>query len=116
MAYKKIIGWSLFAIGLLIIFWSLYSSFQIFVQGASAPEIFKTIKAEEINPAEGRGNLSLEAIQQQIQQQLVNAFLPLNFLPKILNLISWSLFVGIAIFAGSRISGLGLKLLRDEKS
>jgi len=115
MLHKKIIGWSLFAIGLLIIFWSLYSSFQIFVQGESAPEVFKTIKAEETKPSESQGNLSLEAIQQQIQQQLVGALLPLNFMPKILNLISWSLFVGIAIFGGSRISGLGLKLLKEDK-
>jgi hypothetical protein len=34
-------------------------------------------------------------------------------LPKLLNLLSWSIFAGILIFAGAQIAGLGIKLIKD---
>ena len=35
-----------------------------------------------------------------------------NDFPKFFNLISWSIFIGILIFAGGKISSLGIKLVK----
>jgi len=38
--------------------------------------------------------------------------LPVNFLPRILNLTAWSIFAFILFFGGAQIAGLGIKLMR----
>ena len=63
-------------------------------------------------------NNSLD-LQQQLQQQMDNAIskqlgelLPPETLPKILNLISWSILAGILIFGGGQIASLGIKIIK----
>jgi len=115
---NKTIGWILFLLGLMIIFYSLYFSYNIFTAKKTAPEIFK-IKEVSIQPAQSvkqTKNQDIQAqmekmISQQIGEQL-KAMLPADFLPKLLNLISWSIFAGILILAGSHISSLGIKLIK----
>jgi len=46
-----------------------------------------------------------------VEKKLGEIFL-VEFLLKLLNLISWSIFAGILIFAGSQISSLGIKLVK----
>ena len=104
---KRILGLSLLFLGLIIIFYSLYSSFNIFTAKTSAPEIFKT----EIVPSQKNGE-GLEAqVQQMIGEQL-KGMLPANSIPQLLNLISWSIFAGILIFGGTQITTLGIKLIK----
>jgi len=104
---KKILGLILLFVGLIIILYSLYSSFNIFTAKTSAPEIFKT----EIVPSQKNGE-GLEAqVQQMIGEQL-KGMLPANSIPQLLNLISWSIFAGILIFGGTQITTLGIKLIK----
>jgi hypothetical protein len=119
---QKIIGWLLLLGGLAIIFWTIYSSFNIFTGQVPAPEIFKVEKKEAALPQKGATqNLedftNLENIKNQIgkliEEKLSGTF-SLDFLPKILNLFSWTVFAGILIFAGSKISGLGTKLIKKQ--
>jgi len=39
--------------------------------------------------------------------------MPSDFLPKIMNLVSWSIFVSLFLLGGSKISTLGIKLLKS---
>ncbi len=104
---KRILGLILLFVGLIIIFYSLYSSFNIFTAKSAAPEIFKT----EIVPSQKNGE-GLEAqVQQMIGEQL-KGMLPANSIPQLLNLISWSIFAGILIFGGTQITTLGIKLIK----
>ncbi len=120
MIPKKIFGWGLFALGILIIFWILYLSFQIFVRGGSAPEVFKVERPTEVTtPTDNKAGLSPEAIQQQLTKTInekINSIIPFGSLPKLLNLISWSIFAGIVIFGGGKISEIGLKFLREGEA
>jgi len=116
MELKKIIGWILLVFGLIIIFWTLYSSCNIFTAKVSAPEIFKMEEEERIRPEESKViPSSLEEPQEEmeriIKEQIKN-IIPSGSLAKLLNLISWSIFAGILVFGGSRISGLGIRLIR----
>ena len=58
--------------------------------------------------------------QEEIQKELQNAMaeqlkglLPVDTLPKLLNLVAWSIFAGILFFGGGQISGLGIKLMKS---
>jgi len=104
---KKILGLSLLFLGLIIIFYSLYSSFNIFTAKTSAPGIFKT----EIVPSQKNGEGLEVQVQQMIGEQL-KGMLPANSIPQLLNLISWSIFAGILIFGGTQITTLGIKLIK----
>ncbi len=122
--YNKIIGYILLAIGIGMIFWSVSSAYGIYNGQNPAPEIFKMKNASEPvssgnsksiinsnNPSEIQAQAQ-QAIGNEIGAQLKEA-LPLDFLPKMMNLASWSIFIGILIFAGSQVSSLGIKLLKD---
>ncbi|MCK4525339.1 MAG: hypothetical protein KAU07_02805 [Candidatus Andersenbacteria bacterium] len=138
---NKIVGYLLLAVGLVIIFWSIYASYNIFTAKKEAPKVFSynsegvidlDSKDENVENA-GAINIdkskltdpnylkSLEAeqkaqaesmIKDQISGQL-KEIIPEEFILKLLNLSSWSLFVFILIFAGGKISGLGIKLMKD---
>ena len=49
-----------------------------------------------------------EAISEQIEK-----IIPKDVKAKILNLISWSIFAYILIFAGAQVTSIGIKLIKD---
>ena len=112
---QKFSGWILLMAGLIIIGWSLYSSFNIFTAKTIAPQIFQIEKKVIEAPSPGKIPTTPTEFQKEIEkmvgEQLKEMF-PAEILPKLLNLISWSIFAGILIFAGAKISGLGIKLIK----
>lgn len=116
MKFKKILGWVLLLAGLVIIFTSLYFSYRFFTSEAKAPEIFKLEqKTESLSEQSKTIPTSPEALQKEMQkmiEQQLKEIIPPEFLSKLLNLISWSIFAGILIFGGSRISGIGIRLIK----
>jgi hypothetical protein len=114
MKFKTLFGWLLILAGLAIIISGLYSSYNIFTGKTKAPEIFKIkekkiLERDKILKKEKLEDFKIEA-EKIVREQLREIF-PTEFLPKLLNLICWSIFLGILIFAGSQISSLGIKLL-----
>lgn len=105
---NKIFGLALLGLGLLVIFYSLYSSFNIFTVKTQAPEVFKpTVAAVQKS---GTGDVQAQ-LQQAISEQL-KGFLPISSITNILNLAAWSIFAGILIFGGAQVATLGIKLLK----
>ena len=116
MSITKIFGWALIAAGLIIIVWSLYSSYNIFTGKAVVPEFFKMEgKISQIPATGGKIPTSPTELQQNIENlisQQLKGILPVDTIPKLLNLIVWSILATILIFGGSQISGLGIKLIK----
>jgi hypothetical protein len=113
MNFKKIIGWVTFFAGILIILFSLYRSYNIFIGKVPPPEIFKI--QNQVPQTKKKSPTTLEEIQQkfgEILAEQLKEILPKESVMKALNLISWSIFAGILIFGGSQISSLGIKLLK----
>lgn len=111
MESSKIAGYVLLLGGLLMIFYSLYSSYQIFTGKNLAPEIFseKEEAQKEIKvPVPGTETEVEVPLPEQLQKILAGGFFP----PKIFNLISWSIWTGILIFGGGKVSSLGIKLIK----
>ena len=114
MNAKKIIGWATFFVGILIIFFTLYRSYNIFI-GKNPPPLFFIIESKETPQVKKKIPTTIEEAQQQIGEILgeqLKEILPQEILIKMLNLIVWSLLAGILIFGGSQISSLGIKLLK----
>ena len=116
MKLKKITGWCLLLAGLLIIFYSLYFSYKIFTGKSEAPVIFKPKELEfpKIEKSFKIDSHQLEKEIESIIKQQIKELIPAEFLSTLLNLISWSIFSGILIFGGSRISLIGVKLITKE--
>ena len=115
MGTKKIIGWALLAVGLLIIFWGLYSSYNIFTARKSVPEIFKMEEEKDsLSQKEKTSSVSMEEEIRKMMDEQIKGVIPFGLLPKLLNLVSWSLFAGILFWGGGRISSIGIKLTREK--
>lgn len=103
---KKILGPALIIIGLAVIFYGLYSSFNIFTGKEVAPEIFKTPAAQK-----SVGSQDIQAQLQNMLSEQLKGLLPAGSIATLFNLASWSVFAGILVLGGAQISGLGIKLL-----
>lgn len=108
---KKILGIVLLAVGLIMIFYSVLASYQIFTAQKEVPQIFEVSSPETSIPTTESSSQVEQQIQESIQQQIGNMF-PKDFSSDLLNLIAWSVFAGILIFAGAQVSGLGVKLMK----
>jgi len=113
MEAEKIVGWILLFFGLTIIFWMLYSSFNIFTGKNPYPEIFKF--ETSLNLPSKTGENSIEQLQKEVGkvfEEQLKGFLPADSFPKILNLTAWAILAGIFIFAGGQVSNIGINLIK----
>ncbi|MBD3208494.1 MAG: hypothetical protein GF370_03500 [Candidatus Nealsonbacteria bacterium] len=113
----KVIGWITFGAGLAIILFSLYSTYQIFTGEKLPPQIFAiNLPQEESLETPAKAPTSQEEMMELLQQQLSSQFskmIPSDTLPKLLNLLIWTVGAGVLIFGGSQISSLGIKLVKE---
>lgn len=113
MQGKKFFGWLLLLAGLGIIFWTFSTSYSIFTAQKEVPKIFK-IEEKTDSLSKETKITDIEAQMREMIKEQFREMLPAEFLPKLFNLIVWAIFAGIAIFAGSHISGLGIKLIKAQ--
>ena len=112
MVTNKIIGFSLLIAGLMLIIFTLYQSYNIFMGNSPAPLVFKVQAPAQPSKTSGAG--SLQDLQKQLNEEIskqIGQMIPADILPKILNLLSWSILAGILIFGGGQISSLGIKMV-----
>ena len=108
---EKIFGWILLTLGVLIILWGVWNSYQIFNVQKSVPEIFSIEESLITDQTPEEGSQASQEIQRIIKEQIGQLFPP-GFISKILNLFSWSIFMFILITAGGKMSILGIKLIK----
>lgn len=109
MDLPRTAGWFILITGLIIIGWTLLSSYNIFTAKAAAPEFFEMPKEEVSQGGEAQ---DLEAQFEKMIGEQIKGLIPLDSLPTLLNLAIWSMLAFILIFGGSQISGLGIKLIK----
>jgi len=114
MVIRKISGWTLLVIGVLIIIWGVWTSFEIFTAQRPVYEIFKASTAQEVSFKKETGSLETQ-MQEQMQQLIIEQFkemFPPDFLIKLLNLMSWSIFAIILFMGGEKLAVIGIRLLK----
>jgi len=110
----KFFGWFLLLIGIFIIFWAFYSSYNIFTAKTEVPELFKVEEQiEEKELSKESSLLSQEEIMKEMVKEQIKEVFSTAFLSILFNLIVWSILAGISIFAGAQISSLGIKLIKE---
>lgn len=112
--FPKIIGWLVFFAGLLIISFTLWSTYNIFTAKSNVPEFFPSVK-ETKAPSSQAGTQDAQAQLQKMIGDQLQGFLPADFITKTLNLTVWSMLAFILMSGGAKISSLGIKLIKDEK-
>ena len=110
MNFSKVIGWLTFLAGISIILFTLYSSYNVLTGKAALPEFFH-FEAKQTQSAQKETFPGQEMIGDLISEQL-KGFFPENTVPRVLNLLVWSVLAGILIFGGSQIANLGIKLIK----
>lgn len=101
-----ILGWILLLGGAAVLIWTLVFSYGIFSGGT---EPFALFTPQEIATEEG--SEQEEMIFRQISQ-----FMPPEHIAMMMNLVAWTLFAGIAVFAGAKASSLGIAILKSNRS
>ncbi|GEM_PF-6263861 len=92
----KYFSFFLIAAGLLLVFYSVFASVQIFVYEKEPPQLFEST---------------------EIHLEMEEESLPLHellFLDELMNAIAWSVFAALLIFAGSVVATLGVKIMRAQ--
>lgn len=123
---QKIIGWGLAGIGVALIFWTIIASYNIFTGVKNAPQIFKIESQSQIEQcpqiSQTDQNQQLQAMQEEVKKMVegqlknqIKDFFPPEFIAKIFNLTAWGIFAWLMFLAGSRIAGIGMKLMRNNR-
>ncbi len=109
MKTERVLGFLLLLVGLSVIGYTLFASFQIFSNKAAPPQLF----------SEERAAASLKTGAKDLQGQIegaigdqLKAFIPSSAIPRMLNLLAWSFLASLLILGGTQVAGLGIKLLK----
>ena len=118
MNATKIFGWGLLIAGVIIIGWTLYSSYNIFNGKNGVPEIFELPKEKVKEPIKKGKITEIQNLESQLEKMIAEQFkeiLPAEIVARLFNLISWSILAAILIFGGYQISNLGIKLINSVR-
>lgn len=109
MDFSKVFGWFLLIAGVILIGWTLRSSYDIYTGKALAPEFFAMTEKEAVTQT---GTLTVEEQMQALLKEQLSEILPEGTMTKMMNLIVWSFLAFILLSGGGQIAGLGIKLVR----
>ncbi len=114
---NKIAGIVLLSVGLALILGSVFYSFQVFTGKVQAPEALKVEQKVSVQfqpGGSGSGDdADIRRALQEIVDQNIKGMIPAELVLNSFNLIAFSVFVTILIFAGTQIAGLGARLMRS---
>jgi len=114
---EKITGYSLIALGLLIIFFSLISAWSIFSGQSTPPQVFSfegigfdltQLVGGDLPPQQAT------LLRQQLGEQKTEVISG-DVLSKPLNLAAYLLFMGFVASVGAKIASIGTQLVRPIK-
>ena len=100
-ADNKMAGWVLLFVGLILIVLAVYFMFRVFT-GATAPPAIFNMNSITMPTGEGASPNDVELV-------------PGGAVSRVVNMILWAVLMYFVASAGSRIGGLGVKLIRDIK-
>ena len=108
-----------------MILFGLFYSYLIFSGKNLPPEVFqyttplKTTELEKNVLSKQKTTLKIPQTQNEMQSYIdqaisknLQALIPADTIPKILNLVAWSIFIGILFFGAGKIASIGIQLLK----
>ena len=117
-------GWVLLFAGLGLIICSVNTSYNYFMAKAQFPAVIGQPAAQNKVVETGAGTADLtdnQAVQALLQTQIQNSvdqtlgnMIPAGSVAVMLNAAIWSVFATFLVYAGVRISGIGVKMLTGQ--
>jgi hypothetical protein len=107
---RQFLAWILIAIGLLIVFWDISTSYYYFSAQKEFPKVFleTQVSSENLTPT---GNAVQDQILTMVRDQIKQA-LPTNTATQALNMASWITFASFLLWAGGKLVGMGSDFLK----
>ncbi|MCX6761129.1 MAG: hypothetical protein NTZ84_03470 [Candidatus Nealsonbacteria bacterium] len=109
--FTKISGWLLFFIGFFIIVFAVWHSYNIIFAKAEIPDFFQTPEETKNVPA-ATETQDVQVLLQKAMQDQLKGFFPPDIITKSLNLFAWATLALILMSGGSKISDLGIRLIK----
>jgi hypothetical protein len=107
--FQKVFGILLVIVGLAIIGYSLFQSWQVFTGQAMPPAVFEVQESIE----EAVQDPGLEGQIDALLDEQLGKLLPADTIPQMLNLVAWSMLASLLFFGGAQVAGIGVKLFRS---
>ena len=107
---KKILGWILIILGLLIVLGSIYSTYLNFTGQRDFPQIFTVQEAEVAPQTSGPEDQISGMIGEYIKE-----IIPQGAATQMLNMFAWIIFAVFLVYSGSKLVSMGAVLLRNPK-
>lgn len=114
MFFSKIFGFIILLCGLAIIFWALYQVYGVYTQKITVPSFFEV--PEETKSIGDTLPKNIGTIDQKLQSlisQQIGQIIPSGSIAQILNFVAFSILLGLVIYGGSQVAGIGIKLMKD---
>jgi hypothetical protein len=99
MKDEKIVGYILLAIGIVMIFLSVYLMVQVFTGASRPPNLFNFSDIRLTMPGETESSLLISGEE----------------LNKLVAMVFWYLLMFFIVYAGGKIASLGVSLIREVK-
>jgi len=112
MKFLQLGGSILLIIGLLVIGYALWSSYQIFTGQKEVHSLFSS--PEESPSSSETVSPMAEQLEGILGQQLGN-IVPAGAITRLLDLVAWSVLAWIFIIGGGKVSSLGIQLLKNPR-
>ncbi|MFH0792114.1 MAG: hypothetical protein V1905_02780 [bacterium] len=109
----RLVGFILIVIGILVILYALWSSYELFTGKKPAPVIFSVPQQQNTKTDSGGiglGSISTDIIVKELTKGLITAT-PNEYPSIMFNMLSWSVSAFIMIFGGSQLAKIGIGLL-----
>jgi hypothetical protein len=110
--FKRVLGWVLVFVGLIIVFWDISASYYYFTAKQEFPQVF-VLTAVEKKDTPSAGVFDPEALAGQIIQEQIGQLIPANTISLLLNMSAWILFATFLVYAGAKVVGLGAGFLKE---
>ena len=107
---KKIIGWFLIILGIIMVLGTIYSTYLNFTGQSEFPQIF-TVQEVEVAPTTG----GLEDQIGGMIREYIKEILPQDTTTQMLNMFAWIMFAVFLVYSGSKLASMGGALLKTPK-
>jgi len=115
ISIKQIFGVVLIAIGLILLYYDISSSYYYFNAEKEFPQVFAEPVKQQASPTGASGSTDLQDQMSAIMGEQMGKLIPENTVTGLLNVSSWILFATFLVYAAGKIIAIGSDFLKKDR-
>jgi preprotein translocase subunit SecG len=115
VSVKQIIGVILIAIGFILLYYDISSSYYYFNAEKEFPQVFAEPVVEQTSQTSANGSTNLQDQMSAIMGEQIGKLMPANTVTGLLNVSSWILFATFLVYAAGKIIAIGSDFLKKDR-